>query len=365
MQGLSPIFRVGMKPAHSGSAEVMGEAPFPLDALLCITAPSLNYLPQAGCRVAGLLPTPGPGRESARNMAVTTRMAGAVAPLNRPVVRRLALQTIAPSFTDDRPFTDQLPMSWLKPAKRFWGGFPANWRVLALSTPIALTLVMYSVVSYPPAVAANSSSEKGRETGAFTEIRKKITERAAINLTDDFRTGLYAWEGRGDWGASWSYDSAGFVHPGQLALYSPSAGLTDYSLEFVGQIRKRGMGWAFRAANLDNYYAVKLVVTRPGPMPVLALVRYTVVRGKEYGRTQVPVRLEALNDTLYRIRLDVQGTRFSVWVNGKLADTWEDTRLKAGGIGFFSDRGEESMLRWMAISHQSDLVGKLCAALAG
>jgi hypothetical protein len=45
-------------------------------------------------------------------------------------------------------------------------------------------------------------------------------------------------------------------------------------------------------------------------------------------------------------------------------DSWSDSRLKHGGIGFFNARGEDSRVRWVQVTHQYDMLGRLCAYLA-
>ncbi len=57
------------------------------------------------------------------------------------------------------------------------------------------------------------------------------------------------------------------VRPTSLRLWKPSTSLSNYELEFPGQINRKSMDWAFRAADLHNYYATKLVITHPGPCP--------------------------------------------------------------------------------------------------
>ncbi len=86
----------------------------------------------------------------------------------------------------------------------------------------------------------------------------------------------------------WSFDENGFVKPGTLALYRPSLGLRDYDMEFLGLIDKKALSWVVRAKDFDNYYVVKLVVTKAGPLPTMGITRYAVIDGKaqaqrEYG----------------------------------------------------------------------------------
>jgi hypothetical protein len=195
-------------------------------------------------------------------------------------------------------------------------------------------------------------------------VQKNILDRAAIELYDDFRSGLSSWEGPGDWAATWSYDKTGFARAGALALYSPSLDLTNYHLEFLGQIEKKGISWVVRAQDSENYYVTKLVITRSGPLPSVSLVRYAVIKGKEGPHVQTPLPMSVRNDTLYLVRVDVQGSNFTTSVQGQVVDAWTDDRLKRGGVGFFSPKGEQSLLRWITVSHQYDALGRLCAYLA-
>ena len=45
-------------------------------------------------------------------------------------------------------------------------------------------------------------------------------------------------------------------------------------------------------------------------------------------------------DTVYRIRFEAVGEHFSTWVQDEKVDDWTDDRLKIGGVGLYSDRGE-------------------------
>lgn len=195
-------------------------------------------------------------------------------------------------------------------------------------------------------------------------IGAQIQQRAAIQLTDDFRTGLDEWRSVSNTPASWSYDAAGFVRPGALAIYRPSLELSDYRLEFLAQIDQKAMGFVFRASDLSNYYAVTFVIAQPGPLPVVELVRYGVIKGKEGPHVVRRLPMVVRNDTWYRVRLDVRGQDFTLMIQDQVADYWSEGRLKQGGIGFFCGRGERARLRWVEVSHQADALGKLCAYLA-
>ncbi len=193
--------------------------------------------------------------------------------------------------------------------------------------------------------------------------KQAVAERAAVHLWDDFRGGLGAWQGADGWARSWRYGQADFLEPGALAFYKPSMKLRDYSLEFLGQIQGRSLNWVFRAKDLSNYYVMRIVITRPGPMPEARLVQYAVIGGREQRHSVVPVPYPVRPDTMYLVRLDARGSDFSVYIQGQSVYNFTDSRLKEGGIGFYSPRGDRSYLRWVQINHQYDYVGRLCALL--
>ena len=125
----------------------------------------------------------------------------------------------------------------------------------------------------------------------WKNLNASISDRAAVAYSDDFRSGLDAWDSRSNLTRTWSYDAAGFVRPGPLAVFKPTVDLTDYRFEFLGEIDQKAMGWAFRAQDLDNYYAMKFVVVKPGPLPLVHMVRYAVINGKEGPHVDKPLPL--------------------------------------------------------------------------
>jgi hypothetical protein len=76
------------------------------------------------------------------------------------------------------------------------------------------------------------------------------------------------------------------------------------------------------------------------------------------------VPINARPDMLYRVRVDAHDDDFSLEVQGQMIDSWSEPRLRRGGIGFFSARDEESRVRWVQVTHQYDMLGRLCAYLA-
>lgn len=253
--------------------------------------------------------------------------------------------------------------------RRFWEHAPADIRWVALIIPLVFFLAWYSWT--PDGKALNRQAEKadlavdtsGVQT-MLASFKSRISSRAAVELGEDFRAGLGEWKGaREDWAENWSYDQAGFVRPGNLAIFTPTAGLKDYTFEFLGQIESRALSWVYRAKDTRNYYSGKLVIVRGGPVPEVAFIRSVVKDGRESHRKQISMVMNLRSDTLYRIRVDVNGSDFTTSVLGQVVDTFTDETHSQGGIGFSGGRGEVGRIRWVEVSHQYDTLGRLCAML--
>lgn len=129
-------------------------------------------------------------------------------------------------------------------------------------------------------------------------------------------------------------------------------------------IDNKALSFVARAQDFKNYYVIKLVVTQAGATPTVSITRYAVIAGKSQSRVDTAVEMFVQKDTLYRATLSVHGETFLLGLQGKIVDTWSEPRLLRGGIGFFAARGEESRLRWVQVTHQYDMLGRLCAYLA-
>ena len=243
-----------------------------------------------------------------------------------------------------------------------------------ISIPIKQAAARTEPANRRPAPVVAELQEPNPESTALTPIRsffdRRITnlklnlaERAHINLTDDFRSGFTAWEGAGDWARSWTYDRIGLLRPGQLALYQPSMGLNDYTFEFSASAGHGSIGWVFRAGDLKNYYGMRLQMSRSGAGTQASLERWIVAGGRERPRKFIPVRMPAWEGDISRIKVAVEGSSFITSVNGQIADIWADTQFESGGIGFFNEKGGDARIHKMSVSHQTDMLGKLCAML--
>ncbi len=269
--------------------------------------------------------------------------------------KRLALPRssslrIVETFEYLRPM-EEPGFDWLNNLLTLWRRVPAYVQYAAVAACLMLMLWGYSPASSLSRIAASS----------LGGIREGMENRAAVELSDNFQEGMTGWEGADNWARSWRVTNAGYARPGKLALYQPSMKMQDYRLEFFAQIEQGAVSWVYRAADPENYYAAKIAVVKPGPLPLMALVRYPVVGGKEGPRVEVPIRVMMHNNETYRVQLTVKGADFTAFIEGQLVDFWRDDRLKTGGVGFFSDSGERARLYWMNVSHQDDFVGRVCA----
>jgi hypothetical protein len=225
--------------------------------------------------------------------------------------------------------------------------------VLALSQ-------MHSNSPVPKAISPLPDNPHSNGGGFGQTIANLIQTQTSGTLREDFHSGFSNWDGLKSVGSDWTLQ-AGQVRPVSLRLWKPSTSLSNYEMEFLGHIDRKSMDWAFRAADLHNYYATKLVITHPGPLPNAGLVRYVVLDDRERERVELPLPLTLENGVDYRVRVSVRGNRFLTSVNGQLISSWMDSRISRGGVGFFSEDGESSMLKWVSVSERDSFIARLAS----
>ena len=286
----------------------------------------------------------------------------------KPMAPASGLGTVAeqePQLMEPAPSDPLWKRAWGPVVERY-SSVPAGMKWAGLAIPLVVAVLLRMPDVAPPRAALEGSGEGVPTVFAsqWHSFQDDIARRAAISLSDDFRSGLGDWDGAGNWAESWSYDPAGFVRPGRLAIYMPSVPLSDYRMEFVGQIERRALSWVCRAADASNYYAMKLVIVEPGPLPRAAIIRYPVIDGRAGRRIHKPLPFTLRNQRMHRVRIDVRGDNYTAYVDGQLVDFWTYHGRDTGGVGFFRDGGERSRLRWVSVTHQYDFLGRLCALLA-
>jgi general secretion pathway protein A len=313
---------------------------FSLACNLPPSAPALEKpIQQPGTLLQSLLPH-GP---VSNLQPVNPRSSWLLLPSWKPVDANTAI-AVEPALPEPASVGARRPF----PVRRKW--------LLTLATPILAGLALYGLSpgALPGADALNRRWRRAHQA---------VLDRAAVALHEDFRTGLDDWMNRGGGRPAWTSDAAGFVHPAALALYRPSLSLADYQMQFVGMIDKKALSWVVRAADFNNYYAVRLSVLKPGPVPAIGVVRYAVVDGKIQNQVTTPLLMSARPDTVYRVSLDVHGDHYALAVQDQPVDSWSERKLTQGGVGFFSDQDAASRITAVQVKRQYDMLGRLCAFL--
>ena len=145
------------------------------------------------------------------------------------------------------------------------------------------------------------------------------------------------------WIANWGAET-GVRREHDISVWRPSISLSDYRLEFQAQIESKALGWVYRAMDGKNYYVSKLEIVKPGLEPAVALVHFAVVNGEAQPRSQFPLPMPVRIDTVYKVRFDAVGDRFTTWVQDQKVDDFTDDRIKTGGVGLYNDRDERMSL---------------------
>lgn len=211
----------------------------------------------------------------------------------------------------------------------------------------------------PKAVSPLLATGSQSSGHGFGQIVSNLVQRKSSNtLREDFRAGLGNWEGLRASGSDWMAER-GQIRPAALRIWKPSTSLSNYQLEFMGQIDRKSMDWAFRAADTKNFYATKLIIARPGQLPNAGLIRFIVLDGRERERVELPLPLTLERGVDYRVQVNVQGSRFLTSVNGQVVSSWTDNRLSRGGVGFFSEDGEAAVLKWVSLSERDSFLARL------
>ncbi len=216
-----------------------------------------------------------------------------------------------------------LPKLAFQAKEGFWSRLPAAARLGVIAAVLAL--VVGGVV-----LTSRGSGSAKPTAPALTDDGVMVEEAALAN--------------NGGWVQDWFADRAGGKQGRHVDVLRGSLTLRDYRLQFEGQIEQGALSWVFRASE-KNFYVEKIQVVTPGLTPVMALVHFAVIDGKEQPRTQTPLPIQAHLDTAYKVRMDVIGSHFTTWVQDQQVDEWTDSQIGAGGVGLYYDSGESASLR--------------------
>jgi hypothetical protein len=316
--------------------------------------PALASLFRYGQAAGAPAPAPKPAPPVAALNRLCKPLAFGTTPFQPPRLelhRRNAL-SIVETFQYVRPVEEPV-MHWLHNLVQLWGRIPAYARYAAAGA----SLMLFLWAAFPGLAVADLLAMR------LDRIEDKLRNRATVEITEDFSTGMRDWRGQGDWSRSWRVEKAGYVRPGKLALFEPSMKMDNYRVEFLVQIERQAVSWAYRAKDENNYYAAKIRLVRSGPLPLFTLVRYAVVGGEAGPKVEIPIRVMLHNGVPYRVQISANGNDFSTAIEGQLVDFWRDDLFRSGGFGFFADSGERARIYWMRLSQREDFVGRICAYL--
>jgi hypothetical protein len=223
--------------------------------------------------------------------------------------------------------------------------------------------------NYAPSISLDSGVKRGFLDRAGDTIGEVIRSSAPVTLHTEIRSSSLS-----DWTAvalhgstvddprSWiSAAAPELIRPGSLRIWKKSVSLQNYQMEFMGQLEKRSLSWAIRAADPNNYYASKLVITKPGPLPNARLDRYLVLNGKQYDLPPSVPNMTLERGVSYRVRVSVQDDRFVTYLNGNYIGAFSDKRLERGGVGFFADDEDPQQVAWVDVSERDSFLGRMLA----
>jgi len=283
--------------------------------------------------------------------------------------RRKARTTSARALRDEPDLAEDFEERWLDYSQsaqqhtvKTAGSLGSTMTVLGASV-LALLALSYMEQSAPRQVATSGQGDAPGFSETLGRLLAQIpTPTASLHMNEDFQYGIGKWkDAAGDthWGSpDWSWVS-GAIQPGRLRIWSDTAKLRDYRLEFEGRIERGSMAWAFRAADGGNYYASKLALGGTGRNGKAEIIRFAVVGGKESRRLSLPVPVALEKDVFYHVSVKVKGDHFVTLLDGQVIDTWQDSRLRAGGVGFFGERGELASIRSVSLTDPDRFLEKL------
>jgi hypothetical protein len=210
-----------------------------------------------------------------------------------------------------------------------------------------------------PASSSTAASPSSSAAPPPGSLAASLRARAAIELAEDFDSGMERWTPA----AGWQVSDSGIASPGKLALFRPAQGMRDYVMEFTGIIEKKGLSWAVRARDEQNYHAMKLSIVPGSVIPKIWLARYRVSGGRPGEQEQRELKIHLRPGTQFQVRVEALGDRITTTVNGVPADGWSDEVPRPGTVGFFCDPGETAQVLWVRVAHQDDFIGKVLARL--
>lgn len=185
---------------------------------------------------------------------------------------------------------------------------------------------------------------------------RPVAQTQAKSATNDAQTSIES----GDWVRQAAVGGdPGVKETRQLVFYKPSLKATNGRIEFNWSTDSGDVGLVFRAKNLGNYYAVRLKVLNPRSAPTLDVEYFSVYRFVESAHTEKFLVISKLAPIL-RVRLDVVGPSFTLYLQDNATEYWTDVRMTSGALGFFEEWNRAPQVNTVRISlvQQSELFRK-------
>jgi hypothetical protein len=169
------------------------------------------------------------------------------------------------------------------------------------------------------------------------------TPPEVVRIEEHFGSGWDNWVGGMK---DWLVDVAG-VRTGSLALFVPTLELIDYDLDFLARIDTHSLTWVVRAAGFDEFLRCTLTAVGGGE---LEFSRCAVISGVEQAPVIAAQRLPGKPRSAMTVSTRVSGDSFTISVDGKNIDAWDDDRFPMGGIGFTGAPDDRARLYWVRLS---------------
>ncbi|MFN0105114.1 MAG: hypothetical protein ACKV2U_23890 [Bryobacteraceae bacterium] len=252
---------------------------------------------------------------------------------------------------------------------------PKKKKTQASGTHSTATVLGLAALAIAGLVILEKSGTGGRQAGSKTRSEEKQgtvgrlvgmvidqipnTAAGGLVIEDRFHSGLRNWlPAPGAGPAGWRLEN-GLLHPGGLRIWNGSRNLGDYSFQFEGRVETKSLGWVVRASNHNNYYAAKLSIPERGGTSRPEIVRFSVIQGQESRRQHFPIPIEIDKNEFYTYEVRAVGDRILTIIGGRVVDQWRDARFRTGGVGFFSERGDKSSIRWAKLREGESIADKL------
>ena len=235
--------------------------------------------------------------------------------------------------------------------------------VLGLAAVAIAGLVILEKTGAGGASTGQTSRAEARQ-GTVSRVVGLVIDRlpkspSGLVIEDRFQSGLRNWLPAPGSGMNGSRLENGLLRPGGLRIWDGSRNLGDYSFQFEGRVESKSLGWVVRAPNHNNYYAAKLSIPERGGSSRPEIVRFSVIQGQESRRQHFPIPVSIDKDQFYAFEVRAVGDRILTIVGGRVVDQWRDARFRTGGVGFFSERGDKSSIRWAKLQEGESLADKL------